>query len=253
MKRLASLLFLALMAAAPVRAEEPSAPWRVDVAAAYSSLSNGLKPWREATAVVIYRPDAAVWLSAGLERSERFGLRDDVGSVRIAMTFARGAALSGALALSPNAHFRAQSSLQLSATTTPVLSGQGWTVALGLDARASHYGIGDIYSLQPLATFSTPAGYSVSARLIETWDENRRRLSGYSVRAEAPLNARAQISITYADAPESDAGRTVATQSLSGAASFDLSDATSLRVTGTHETRSSFDRDEVALSVARRF
>ncbi len=253
MKRLFGLVSLALLHAAPAGAEEALTRWRIDAVAAYSNLSDGLKPWRETAVVATYRPAAAVWLSAGLERSERFGIRDDVGSVRVARTFTRGAAISGALAVSPDAHFRAQSSLQLSATTTPVLSGQGWRVVLGLDATASHYEIGDVQSLQPLATISTPAGYAISARLIEIWDENRRRRTGYSLRVEAPLNPRARISITYADAPETDAGRTIATQSFSGSAGFDLSDATSLRMTGTHETRPSFDRDELALSVARRF
>ena len=254
MRRALLLALAVVLPAAPARAEPPEQALRVDIASSYSSLSHNLPPWRETSAVLTYRPDASVWISGGIEHSVRFGLEDDVASLRLVRTLRRGAAVWADLALSPGADFRAISSIHAGATFAPMLELPGeWQLAPGIEGVVSRYRIGDVQSLQPSIALSNARGVSLSTRLIETWDESRHRLTGYALRAGAPIGNRAQIGLGYADAPESDAGKTIKTKAVSGWASFDLDASTSLRVTATRETRSSFNRNEIALGLARRF
>lgn len=236
----------------PALAAPPA--WRVDAAASQSTLSKSLKPWQDQALVLTYRPDSQLWLSAAVERWQRFGFTDKVSRIQIVRTLDHQSSVSIAASRSPNAAVRPTSSLQFGYSTPQAFDQNGvWRWGGGFDLLVARYHTGQIRSFQPYVLLSAPHGIEASLKLIETWDVSNHMLQGYLVAAEAPFAPRARLRLSYADAPESDSGHTIGTQSVSGTLSFDANDLVTVRVTDTFESRELFDRNELGISLTRRF
>lgn len=237
----------------PARAEAPSAPWRLDLSATRSNLTGGRADWTETGAALSWRPDTDTWLTAGLERSARFGLKDDVVSLRGARVGAGRASGHLGVALAPDADFRARRQVQAGLLSSPRALDGAWSLAVGLDGSLATYRSGEVKSLQPHLVVTSRRGSSITLRLIETWDEFDRRRNGYAVRTESQLAEHLRLVVIYADAPESDLGATVETEALSGSVIVDIDDVLALRAGVVREARPTFDRTEVLIGLSRRF
>lgn len=256
MRPLPILMAVASALATPALADpvKVSPEWRVYANASQSKLSGGRGKWQDAALVAAYRQNASTWLSGGVEVSRRFGLQDTVISGRVAKTHSKGGSSYAALAAAPGAKIRARTALELGATTAPLLKFQNtWSLDLGAQVSAAHYKTGDVGSLQPFVELKSEAGTEVSARAIATFGDFGKALYGYSLRGQAQVSPRLRALVGYANAPESDSGITLKTQSYSGGFTFDINDWTSVRLDAAHEVRNQFDRDELAVGLARRF
>lgn len=256
MRRALVLTALALALAAPAQAQPKkiSPKWRVYVSGSQSRLNGGRGKWQDAALVAAYRQNANTWLSGGLETSRRFGIQDTVISGRIARTFDQGATGYVALAGGPGARIRARTALEVGGTTSPLVRfSPDWSLDLGVQASAAKYKTGNVGSFQPFAEVKSDKGAEFSARAIATFGDFGKALYGYSLRGLAPVTPRLRLQLGYADAPESDSGITLKTRAYSGGLAFDVNDWTSVRLDAAHEVRQQFDRDELAIGLARRF
>lgn len=108
-------------------------------------------------------------------------------------------------------------------------------------------------SLQPYVTFAWEERAALTVRSVNTLDENDDYRAGYAVRLEANPAPRLRLHVGWADAPESSDGRTVTVKAASAGLSVDLNAATAVSLTGVHEMRDAYDRDELAFGLTRRF
>ncbi|OYU69794.1 MAG: hypothetical protein CFE28_07115 [Alphaproteobacteria bacterium PA2] len=245
---------LAIATPALAQPQKISPEWRVYVSASQSKLNKGRGKWQDAALVAAYRQNASTWLSGGIETSRRFGMQDTVISGRIARTFDKGATAQVALAGAPGAKIRAQTAIQVGATTAPIVHfSPEWSLNLGLQATAAHYKSNDVGSFQPFVEVKSDKGAEFSARAIASFGDFGKTLYGYSLRGLTPVTNRMRVQVGYADAPESDSGITLKTQAYSGGLAFDINDWTSVRLDAAHEVRDQFDRNELAVGLARRF
>ena len=244
----------ALCLALPACAAPPARSWRIDLSTAYSRLSAGQKPWRDTLAALTFRPNGSDWLSGSVEQATQFGLTDRVYGLSGVHTFGRGAYLGGGASLTPQAHFRPRSGLHVSGQTRPIASfGAQTSLSAAVEVTTARYRAGTVRSLQPALLLTGPAGSAFAAKLIETRDERGRTLSGYAFNAGAAVSRNLSLSAGFADAPESDAGVTIKTRSLSAAALIDLTSQLSLRVGAVQEWRPYFQRSEVSVGLVRTF
>ena len=254
MRWLCVVLLATVAGGTRAQAGEPYAAWRVDGAVSASRLSKGLQPWRDQTIVLTYRPESDLWLSAGLERSSRFGLTDTLVRLQVARSLSNEASLTASISQAPDAVFRSRSAIQVGYAAPRLgVTRTGWTLGAGLDASAAHYKIGTVNSVQPYLILGSPTHATATLKVIQTRDEGGKQTSGYAVSAETPLTRGLGFKATFVDAPESESGLTLQTRATSEALSWDINDGLSLRLFGIQEQRSSFDRNEYGLSFARRF
>ena len=234
-------------------AAQPDQPWRIDAGASRSNLSGPQSAWNDANIAFTYRPDLETWWTARLEHSDRFGLTDNVAAARVAHV--SPARISGhfEVAVADEADFRARARLEAGALgpRLPLLA--DWSVAAGLDASVATYRAGEVTSLQPHLVLGRAQGTTVTVRLIETWDEYSRHRRGYAVRTVSPLSDRVSLTLSYADAPESDLGVTVKTEAVSASIALDISDQLAVRTGVVHEARPAFDRTELSFGITKRF
>lgn len=232
------------------RAETQNPTWRVDVAYAQSSLTQGLADWTSLLASVGGRIDPAVTLVGSVERTERFGLTDTYAE---AQAYGRLGNADGYLAFgfAPKAHYRAETALRGGLESAVYAKGP-WTAHLGADAAWSRYQVGAVQTLQPYAA----VGYEeamILVRSINTWDENGDFQSGWSVRGDLTAGERVHFTAGYSDAPETSSGRTVDVKATSLGVAFDVTSRTSLRLGGVWEKRDAYDRDELTVGLTQRF
>lgn len=234
---------------AQVAAAEAALParWRLDAAWTYGDLSRGL-PAASATDLAITRRLADHRAIGGsVEIARQFDQTDAYGELVYGWR-------AGYLALggTPHAHFRPQWALRGGLTGAGWRLG-AWRAAPGLDLGWARYPVGDVRSATPWLDLARGDRLGVTLRWYNVLDETDRRLSGFGVagrwRAAAPL----QLTAGYADAPESDAGRTMRVRTVSLGAAWEADAALTLRVIADHEARRLYDRDDLALGLTRRF
>jgi YaiO family outer membrane protein len=237
-----------------VAAQIKSAPdqarrWRLDVSHAESRLTHGLGEWR-ATSLALGRSGRG-WSASGLiEQTERFGREDVFLEATLVRRLGRGdafLALGGAV----DPDYRPEGSLRAGLST--VVGPEGpWRVRLGADAVFARYSSGDVRSVQPHLAIGLGRG-EIALRSINTVDERDEFRAGYSLRGTWAAGQRLLLFAGWADAPESSEGVTVEVEALNAGAAMEIGEATQLRLDYTHETRPAYERDELALSVTRRF
>lgn len=233
-------------------AEGPAeAAWRLDVAYARSELTDNLGHWTLASAALGRRfsnGSAAI----AVEQTERFGFDDTYVEATAARSFQNGGAAWLAVGGAPDADYRPEFSLRAGGEIAAHRSGP-WAVRLGADASWQRFPVGEVRSLQPYVALSWGDRATVTLRSYNTLDERDEYRAGYSVRGEWSALPQLRLSLGWADAPESDSGRTVVVQAVSAGVGLDINDVTTLQAAYTHEMRDAYDRDELAVALTRRF
>ncbi|HEX6865952.1 MAG TPA: YaiO family outer membrane beta-barrel protein [Caulobacteraceae bacterium] len=224
------------------------AKWRLDATAGYSRLSDGLEPWRFASAYLTRRFDKS-WLTVGAEHSDRFGASDLYLDVRGAHDFG---GWDGYLELggTPDADHRPEWTVRTGAMAAP--ADEGWSWRPGIDAVWARYAAGDVRALQPGLTVQNRT-VSLRARWIATWDEFDDFRAGYGLDGWWQASDRWRLLTSWTDAAESSEGVTVDVKAVGLGVAVDVSDAVSLRLDAVHETRDAYDSDGVSAGVTRRF
>lgn len=227
---------------------EDRADWRLNVSTAYSDLSQGLDPWREAV-VTISRRTADGSVSGTVEHAERFGRTDTYVEARLDRVVGRGA-VHGAFGGTPDADFRPEIALRAGAQMPVGTQG----LAVILDAGLVRYAVGTVTTLQPGVEYTSPSGTLIlGGRWINVWDEGDTYRSGYSLRAVAAIWPDVRLKAGFADAPESSDGTTVDVRSTSLGMEVDLNERLMLLLNGLREERTAYDRDEITLGFGVRF
>ena len=230
------------------RLRDDRADWRFDVSTAYSNLSQGLDPWREAMVTLSRRTDQGT-VSGTIEHAERFDRTDTYVEARLDRAVGRGA-VYGALGGTPDADFRPEIAVRAGGQM-PVGS-QG--LAATLDAGLARYAAGTVTTLQPGVEYTSSGGTVIlGGRWINVWDERDTYRSGYSLRAVVAIRPDVRLRAGFADAPESSDGTTVDVRSTSLGVEVDVTERFTLRLNGLREERTAYDRDEITLGFGVRF
>lgn len=224
-------------------------PWRLDASYAQSELSAGLEPWREASVSLSRRLDDQRAVTGVLERTERFGIVDVFFEGRYDQRIGTGSAYF-AIGGAPDADYRPEVSVKAGGQAALVAGGLSAT----LDAGAARYLSGTVTTLQPgLQQVLLDGRLLLNGRWINVWDETDAYRSGYAVNAIWSLLPSVRFRGGYADAPESSEGVTVDVRAISAGVEVDVGERGTLRLTGLHEERTTYDRDQVDFGVGWRF
>lgn len=224
-------------------------PWRLDAGFSQSELSAGLEPWREASVSLSRRLDDRRAVTGVVERTERFGDVDVFIEGRYDQRIGTGSAYI-AVGGAPNADYRPEVSVKVGGQAA--LGGRGFSATL--DAGLARYRSGTVTTLQPgLQQTLLDGRVLLTGRWINVWDETDTYRSGYAIGAVWSVVPSVRIRGAYADAPESSEGMTVDVRATSAGVEVDVGDHATLRLTGVHEERKAYDRDELGFGVGWRF
>lgn len=225
-----------------------AARWRLDAGYSQARLSRSLPVATEATASLTRMLPGGSALTAAVDQVRQFGRSDSFIELQAARPF-------GYLALgaTPHANFRPQWSVRggLSTHLRPLAG--GWSGQLGLDAGWARYPVGDVRGLHPSLTLARGEQIALQARWINVLDERRRYRSGYALRGDWRAAPKLRLVAGWSSAPESDQAVTVNVRTVTSGVVLQAGEATTLRLDLAHEKRPSYDRDVVAVGIARRF
>lgn len=224
------------------------APWRVDLTYTHGRLGKGLPDSQETTAAVTRRFGNGLVVGGALDRVRQFGRSDTYQELTLANRRAY-VAVGG----TSNAHFRPQWAVRGGVYGDPLTWG-GWTVQPLVDAGWSRYPLGDVRSVTPGLDVAHGQTLLVGLRWINVVDEADKYLGGYSLRGQwRPAGSPIALEGGWSDAPESNEGATVRVKTSSVGLAWDLTPDFTLRLTGNHQARRAYDRDDVTFGVTRRF
>lgn len=249
-----------VLAATPVRAEatelagqieaaraaRPSA-WRLDASYTHGDVTGSLPDTRIATLFVGHTSPEQRNILFGVENVRQFGRTDTLVEARIG---ARRGYLG--LGVTPGADFRPKWVAKAGILSDPMGEGP-WRAQLGVDAAWARYPVGEVKTAAPTLTVTRGDAITLTARWINILDERDAYRSGYALRGDVRVAPRLSVSAGWADAPESDDGRTVDVRNVSVGVAVDVSDLSTLRLSAGRELRSAYDRDEVTFGFTHRF
>lgn len=228
------------------RASAPRAIWRWDAFVGYSTLSDGLSPWREAS-MAVSRRSGRVSLGLALEHAQRFGLDDTFAELRATRRYNHGIwglAVGGA----DSADFRPEAAVRIE-----YVSPEDRRTGLSAALTFARYAVGQIDTLSLRARRQVTPSLQLDARGILVQDEADELRAGYGAGAVWRARRWLWLDLAFVDAPESSEGVTVDVRSATLGIGATLSADTRVRLGVMREDRDAFDRTEIALSVARTF
>jgi YaiO family outer membrane protein len=220
--------------------------WRVDGFAAYSSLSDGLAPWREAS-LAVTRREGRDSVGIAVERATRFDSSDLYGELRAARAIS-GATWAIALGGASHPQFRPEALARVEFETREDAK---WSFGGAL--TIARYGVGEINRLGLRATHMLRDDVRASVQAVVVRDEADALRTGYGIAAAWRVHERVELSAIWSDAPESSEGATVDVRSLGFGIAFDIASDLRVRVGGSREERDAFDRSELSIAVTRVF
>lgn len=220
--------------------------WRWDAFAAYSSLSEGLAPWREASWSVSRRESGSS-VGAGIEHVERFGRSDVYGEVRLARVI-RGRTWGVALGGASRPNFKPEAAVRVEFATR---EDEDWV--FGSSITVARYRVGQIDRYGLRAERSLGGGVRLNAQAIAVRDEADELRTGYGLGSAWRLDNGLELSLAWSDAPESSEGATIDVRALGFGAALDVAPDLRLRVGILQEERDAFNRVELSFAVARTF
>ena len=227
--------------------------WRVDLDLARAFLTQDQPDWREGSVRLGHQASQATAVSAGLEVSRRFGLKDAYGELRVehrlpdnqgsVYIFAGG---------TPEADFRPEWQLGLGGEVR--LRPGGTATLLTLDVRQARYRLGDIQTLNPGIDQYLDSGRAwIGARWINIF-ENGRHHSGWLVRGDRIVTERLRLFAGAADAPDTSEGFVVDTFSMFGGFAYDVDERLTVRASLAHDDRDTgADRMQLGLGAGWKF
>lgn len=220
--------------------------WRWDVFTAYSTLSEGLAPWREASWSVSRREGAGS-VGAGVEYVERFDSSDIYGELRLARMIG-GGTWSLALGGASRPNFKPEAAARVEFATR---EDEDWV--FGGSMTIARYSVGQIDRFGLRAERNLGDGVRVNAQAVVVRDEADELRTGYGLGGAWRLDNKLELSLGWSDAPESSEGATIDVRSLGLGVAVDVASDLRLRVGVLQEERDAFDRVEFTVSVARTF
>ena len=231
---------------AVMAARTPQATWRWDAFAGYSSLSNGLAPWREAS-IAVTRHSSRSRIGLSLERVQRFNLHDTYGEIRFNRQFSQGAwGVAFGRSIDPN--FKPEAAIRFE-YATPDNRDATYETALTL----ARYRAGQVDTLSLRARRQVAAPLQVHALGVLVLDETDTLRAGYGFGAAWQAQSRLLIDASWVHAPESSEGVTVDVRSTTLGVTTELSSDFHVRLGVTREERDASDRSEFALTLSRTF
>lgn len=234
--------------AAQIAAARAAAPaWRLDAGYAPGFLSGGLPDAYVADLALTRAFQDHRSLGVATQAAHQFG-RTDV------YVEAVGAGRAGYLALggTPGAHFRPRLALR-GGWYGPVWPAGSWRLQPLAEAGWARYVTGDVRSLAMGAEAGLRDRWLLSGRLIGVRDERGRNQAGYSLRGQWRAAGPLSLIAGWADAPESSEGFTTRVKTVTAGAALDLGARATVRLVAAHEMRPAYDRDNLALSMTRKF
>lgn len=229
--------------------------WRFDLASEISELSSGQGTWTDNFAVLSYRANPDLAMTAQTRLATRYGKTDTQLEARLDYTLNRPLSIHGLVALTPEADFLAKSSIGAGGiwtieTNSPPLG----SVLLGFDVRYDEFTESEIWLAQPWAQFYLfNDRVWVTGRWVHVEDDQDNAVDGYILRGDVLVTDRLQAFAGYSDAPEISEGTIVDTESVFGGVAFDVNEDVTLRASYGFEMREAFDRDIYGLGVTVRF
>lgn len=246
----AATLRASILEARRAETTQPAHPWRIDLTASRSDLTQNLPDWSLVGLAVGKRITARDALTGSLAWAERFDVEDVYAELRYDRRL--GARSSGYVAVggSPDAVFSPERILRAGGEAGLGANGLSAT----LDTSAAYYVSGDVYTVIPglRKSFAGDAA-RVGARVIFLRDETGETRTGWSVSGELDAGARTRLLAGYTDAPETSEGVTLDVRALAVGARFELDARTGLTTQVIREERSAYNRTEVLVSINRRF
>lgn len=223
-------------------------PWRFDLDASRSRLSQDLPDWSSERLGGSRRLDGRTTAGLSIERTERFGNEDVYLEGQLDWEWAR-ASVFVAVGGAPGADYRAERAARIGGAT-PLGAG----ISASIEAGAARYATGTVRNFQPgLTATMASARLVLAGRWILVWDEQDRSRSGYAVRASAAVTDWSRVTLSYADAPETSEGVTVDVRATGIGLEVDLVERITARLTLIQEDRASYRRDEIAVGLGVRF
>jgi YaiO family outer membrane protein len=206
--------------------------------------------WNETTVTLGAPIGDAMTVSTELNSEDRAGVTDTRFTGRIDRRLKAGAGVYLAAAITPSATFRESWSIRAGGELQLLRN-----VAVTVEARHAHYGIGNVTVFEPGIRLQTAdARASLTLRSINFWDENNSYQNGWSLRGDAFNGNRIQLSMGVASYVDAEAGLTRRVRSLFGSLALPLTPRLGLRIGSDFEERaSSYQRIGITLGLARRF
>jgi YaiO family outer membrane protein len=208
------------------------------------------RTWSTTTLSVFGKVAAETTLSLQAEREDRQTAIDTRLEARIDQRF--GGGISGHLAIAgtPNADFRERFGIAagIEATLTSRLT-------LVADVRHADYGSATVTAFEPGFRFTLPAaGTSLSARMINLWDETGTHRSGVTGRLDKEFASGVTLYAGAATYPDTEAGVTRQVAAAFAGGAFPVSARVTLRAGVDYERRrTSYTRKGASLGLQFKF
>ena len=231
--------------------------WQLDTSGSYSWFSRDSRPsWRESFNQISYRVSPNTVVHGRVELSERFDRTDTYLQAGMDHRISDRSSGYVYLGLTPSADFRERRAL-LGGGAIRLRPGQEEPIVtvVTIDAKQAAYSSGDVTTIKPgLQLYFLAGRLWLSGQWINTWDETDRHVSGWSVRVDGQASERVRLYAGLADAPETEANRTVDTRSIFGGAIMGFTPQLSTRFDYAHEDReNAYIRESVNVGVSLRF
>ena len=230
--------------------------WRVDLDHAHSSLSRNLPSWQETVLQISYRAETGTRVYGRVEHSDRSFAKDTLVEIGFDTQITARFSLSTGIAVTPDADFRQKWSVQVGARFKLREGGAhiGPTTAL-FNTKVSKYEAGKVAAFNVgLEQYCCSGRFWVTATSINVRDENGNFQHGVMGRVNAVFADRGLVFAGYAQAPETEEGRTRDTKSYFAGVSLPLTDRVDARANFTRDEReNSYSRNTFGLGLAMRF
>ncbi len=242
----------------PAEAATGSPRWRIDAGYLHSRFSRlNLDNWHEGFIRVEHRWPSRTALSLRVDTSNRFGSTETAVGVGIAQHFGDAFTAYAEGSVSPAADFLPRWTTSAGGRLRVAEGGgQVGPLLLSADLRHKSYATGDIQNFDPgLELYGFNGRAWLTGRWINAFDrEADVRLAGWFARLDWQMAAPFRVFAGFSDAPETEAGITVDTQSVFGGLAFDVTQSVRLNASAAREDReNSYIRNVFGVSLTLHF
>lgn len=216
------------------------------------------RDWHEGEADAVFDLDGDTRLLGHVQVSHRFGLTDTYLRGGVERRLGPAVSVRFQAGATPGADFLARWTAE-AGVTVRVAEGTGIAgpTELLADAKQSHYATGDVRTLDPgLRQYLFDGRFWLLARWLNSFDAEagNKRATGWSLRADWQVADSLRLFGGRADAPESELGAIVDTQSSFAGVVVGVTPAVDLTLSYAHDNRkNTYIRDVVSASVGYRF
>jgi len=265
----AEMLFRAALALAPNSLEaqkridqltaEPTIekPWRIDITGTESRFSRqSRKKWRSGSFWISRRLDPATTVFGAFEAENRFAHTDRGYIAGVSHRFTPWLDAYAEVGTAIAAQFRPRWNIAVGGGLRVLENGDIFGPSIfTVDARHREYANSSVTDLTPgLRQYLFDGRVWITGRWLNSFDASAKRLTGWSARVDAQVLERLRLKVGWSDAPESDAGVSVGTQSLTAGIVVGVTPDVDLRLDFLREDReNSYIKKDVSTGLTIRF